>query len=195
MDDPLSLGMFLSLVGLIATYQQLKDGRLSGDASEFQTWLIQSGFRDIAGKIDESASLQMSLATLLEEDSTHIKEKLETIEDVVRSVASRIEGFSKLASAIPHEEYLSDQACDFLKRLDSTQSGEVLCHIQGGRVSVAFLPVSSGSYQPTEPRFFGDDVNKLAGAGWLRLARYNGSGQPIYAITRRGSAAAARLKG
>lgn len=56
MEDPLALGMFLSLVGLIATYKQLTDGRKSGDAAEFQAWLISSGVRDLAGKINESAA-------------------------------------------------------------------------------------------------------------------------------------------
>ena len=194
MPEPL-LGTFLTLVGLFSTYKQLKDARLSGDAATFQTWLIDSGFRDLAEKISDSAALQSSLSELLQEDSALIKSKLDAIEDVVRSVASHMEGFAALSAATPQEEYLSDQACEFLRLLDSTQSGEVLCHMQGGRVMVAFLPGGAGGYRPPEPRFFGDDVNKLAGAGWIQLARYNGSGQPIYAITRRGAQAAKRLSG
>jgi hypothetical protein len=195
MEDAFSLSMYLSLVGLIATYRQLADGRSSGDTAKFQTWLISSGFRDVSAKIDESVSLQAGLAALLEEDSALIKSKLDTIEDVVRSVASRMEGFSKLSEAIPHEGYLSDQACNLIRRLDANESGEMLCHIETRIVKVVFLPTSSGRFEPSEPRFLSDDLSKLESAGWIRLVRHNGSGQPIYAITRRGSEAAKRISG
>ena len=186
----------LSIVGLIATYRQLKDGRLSGakadSAFEFLTWLHHAGLDEIGDKIRESAELQAALEEILTERHSELRAKLETIEDAVRSVAGKLEGFAALAGS-PREEYLSDQACEFLRLLDATQTGEVLCHQQTGLQMISFLSPGAGSYHPPEPRFFGDDLDKLAMANWIKPVRFNKHGQPIYAITRRGSAAAKRL--
>lgn len=191
MDEILSVGTALSLVGLIATYQQLRDARKSGEAQDFQAFLIEHGFAEIASKIEESRELQASMSSLLREDNAAIASKLQVIDDVVRSIAQRIEGFASLAASAPNEEYLSGQACDFLAGLDACPTGKVLVHSNGPYLFIAFF--GAGDFKPPEPRFFADDLAKLAAAGWIRLVEHNNQGQPIYSITRRGSQAVKRF--
>lgn len=44
------------------------------------------------------------------------------------------------------------------------------------------------------PKFLEDDIMSLLALGFIRLAEYNSSGNPMYAITRLGSAFASQLQ-
>jgi len=181
---------FTTLVGLIATYKQLREGREAKDEQSFKDWLAFHKFESLSEQIARSHDLNVELNDLLRLDHSDIMDKLKTIEDVVLSVSQRLEGFRGVATMFPETETISDQAIAILKALDNSQTGTgvLLEHLQ--EYSIMPLPQGQEMIVPSENRFFRDDIEQLVGLGWLTVVAHTDRGRPKLQVTRTGSRAA-----
>ena len=185
---------FTTLVGLIATYKQLRDGREAKDEQAFKQWLIHHKFDALNEQIARSHHLNTELNDLLRQDTSDILAKLKTIEDVVLSVSKKIDGFEGIAATYSDTETLSDQAVSVLSLMEKSQEGTGILFEHRQEYSLRLLPQEQGSIQPSENRFFREDVEHLVNLGWLAVIDHTNDGHPKLQITRAGSRASKQIK-
>jgi hypothetical protein len=184
---------FTTLVGLIATFKQLRGGEDSKDEAVFRDWLTNHKFERISEQIAQSDLLTAELVELLRMDNSDILEKIKTIEDVVVSVSRKIDGLSGLAERFPDNEWLSDQAVMILLKLDETELGKAHFHNQYNECFLLLQPHGLGKIDPTEKRYFEEDLKNLLNFGFLAVSGHTQSGLPVIQISRAGSQAAKQL--
>jgi len=185
---------FTTLVGLVATYKQLRDGREASEDESFKQWLIHHKFDALSDQIANSHHLNAELNDLLRQDTSEILAKLKTIEDVVLAVSRKIEGLDGIASAFGDAESLSDQAGSILTLMDTSEQGSGVLFEHNQEYSIMLLPQGQGSIEPSENRYFHDDVEQLVGLGWLAITDHTNDGHPMLQVTRAGSRAAKQIK-
>ena len=91
-----------------------------------------------------------------------------------------------VGSLRPVTEELSQQAMEILKIIE--QSGATRAIMFRGGKAFGLQPHGGSFSFSEEPRFIVEDMEALVALGLLKLADYNGAGDPIYAITREGVA-------
>jgi len=143
----------------------------------------------------QSADAQRELKQLLEQDADTLNGKLDFLCGVVCSISDRIEKLSPLARAVhAPTDALSDQAVDILRRFDESGADLLIIFVRQQQFGFHSSRGGTGkSIAVKQPRFLSDDIESLAAVGFINLVRHNGSGDPIYAITRSGSAFAKQL--
>ncbi|MDP3849821.1 MAG: hypothetical protein Q8Q59_04900 [Luteolibacter sp.] len=190
--NPIEASSILAtLVGLICNWNQERSGQSEDRFRDFMVWLSHHHFEGLRDRIFESEELQRELTALLEQDLSALSSKLDTIAGALSSVADKIDSLSQVGRALGTDiEALSDQAAAVLKVFD--QMGASRMVVFDHRPEVRFLPSGQG-IQFTEGRFLETDVAALESMGFIRLVDQNKSGNPIYSITRPGSAFAATL--
>jgi hypothetical protein len=117
--------------------------------------------------------------------------RLDTIAGAISAVADKIDSLSQVGRALGTDtEALSDQAAEVLKVFDQIGASRMI--VFDHEPEVRFLPSGRGA-KFTEGRFLETDIAALDSMGFIRMVDQNKSGNPIYAITRAGSAFAATL--
>jgi hypothetical protein len=183
--------LLATIVGLICNWKQERSGQEKDRFQDFMVWLSHHNFEGLRERIFDSEELQRELSSLLQQDLSVLGSRLNTISGAISAVADKIDSLSQIGRALgTGTEALSDQAAEVLKCLD--QLGARRMVIFDHRPEVRFLPNGQG-IQFTEGRFLETDVADLESMGFIRLVDQNNSGNPIYAITRAGSAFAATL--
>ena len=180
-----------TLVGLICNWSQERSGQAEDHFQDFMVWLSHHHFEGLRERIFDSEDLQRELTSLLQQDLSVLGSKLDTIAGAISAVADKIDSLSQVGRALGTDiEALSDQAAEVLKILDQMAASrmvvfdhEPVCLFLPNRLSVTF----------SDARFLETDVAALESMGFIRLVDQNKSGNPIYAITRTGSAFAATL--
>jgi hypothetical protein len=183
--------LLATLVGLICNWSQERGGVEADRFQDFITWLTHHNFEQIRERIFDSEELQRELASLLQQDLSVLGSRLDTIAGAISAVADKIDSLSQVGRALGTDtEALSDQAAEVLKVFD--QSGASRMVVFDHEPVCLFLP-SGMSVTFSDARFLETDVAALESMGFIRMVDQNNSGNPIYAITRAGSAFAATL--
>lgn len=183
--------LLATLVGLICNWSQERSGQAENRFQDFMVWLSHHHFEGLRERIFDSAELQRELASLLQQDLSVLGSRLDTIAGAISAVADKIDSLSQLGRALGTDtEALSAQAAEVLKVFD--QMGASRMVVFDHRPEVRFLPSGQG-IQFVEGRFLETDVTALESMGFIRMVDQNKSGNPIYALTRAGSAFAATL--
>jgi hypothetical protein len=190
MDVAASTAFFATLVGLICNWKQER-GAAAGDRKlDFLTWLESHNFNELKRQILESSEVQRELTQLLQQDSAQLADKLDLVLRVVAGISEKMEGFSALSRALGVSGSLSPQALDILKVFNRCRATGMI-HLQQSR-HLAFLP--HGLYEgKLDARFLADDLATLEEVGLVRTVRFNGSGDPVYGLTRTGADYAAQF--
>lgn len=181
--DPLNTATtFATLVGLLCNFRQEKSGREGLDHRQFIEWLEYHRHEELKLLIVNTAAVREELDHLLRSDHAVMLQKLDEISSILTSLMSRLEGFKGLASAMAPKLELSEQAVSILRQFINTEADFFFYENFGdGNWS---LGVPNGEqFGVTEPRFIGDDLDKLVGLGLLTV-ELNSQGTPLYHVTR-----------
>jgi hypothetical protein len=181
--DPLALGSaFATIVSLIGAFKKERRVVADDEYKAFLEWLEGKRHDEIIQYIEMNTQLVAGIRAFLQEDNKAIIQKLETIDTLAASIASRIEGLAEIAKAVKPNQALSNQALSILKQLnDSGQSRFIEFPIHGRRLFQ--MMDGPGQISFNEPQFIEDDLRILADLGLLRL-EYNSSGRRIFYFTR-----------
>jgi prophage DNA circulation protein len=190
---PIEASSFLAtLVGLICSWRQERGEQSAERFQDFMVWLTHHKFEGISERIYASEELQRDLASLLQQDLSVLGSRLDTIAGAISAVADKIDSLSQVGRALGTDtEALSDQAAEVLKVLDQMAASRMV--VFDHEPVCLFLP-NRMSIQFSDGRFLETDVAALESMGFIRMVDQNNSGNPIYAITRAGSAFAATLQ-
>ena len=180
-----------TIVGLICNWSQERGGVEADRFQDFITWLTHHKFEQIRERIFDSEELQRELASLLQQDLSVLGSRLDTIAGAISAVADKFDSLSQVSRALGTDtEALSEQAAEVLKVLDQMAATRMV--VFDHQPEIRFLPSGQG-VQFSEGRFLETDAAALESMGFIRMVDQNKSGNPIYAITRAGSAFAATL--
>jgi hypothetical protein len=182
MPDPLtSASAFATLIGLLCNYRQEQGAREALNHQKFVEWLEYHRHEEIKNLICSTATLRGEVDQLLRADHDLILEKLDAVNTALASLMSQVVEFRGLSMTMLPEAELSDQAVMVLRQLVKSDSqyiiymtwdaGCVLQLNQGGHIDF------------TEPRFLGDDLDKLASLGLLK-PEYGSGDAIMYHVTR-----------
>lgn len=136
-----------------------------------------------------SEELQRELAALLQQDFAALGTKMDVITSAISAVADKIDSLSQVGHALGIDgSALSDQAVEVLKVFDQLGASRMV--VFDHQPVCLFLPSQAG-VTFSDGRFLETDVSALASMGFIELVDHNNSGNPIFGITRAGSAFAA----
>jgi hypothetical protein len=133
------------------------------------------------------------LRVLIESDFGEIDAKLNVLPGAMTAVSAKIDSLAGLTMALnAHGEALSEQSVWILRRFASSSDTRMI--FMGRHLVIAFLPSNQVKGLP-DPRFAEDDISALEQLGFISHVDQNGSGDPVYALTRAGANAAAAFTG
>ncbi|MFP9132449.1 hypothetical protein ACLKZ7_05545 [Shewanella algae] len=181
--DPLTgASAFATIVGLICNY---KAGNSGSDLPEFIGWLREKQLEDVVSQIETNQELAGQLTNLLAVNHEQIMQRLASLDEILCSVASHVEGFAGLSNAISPRGPVSDQAMSILRQL--VESGAKLFMelkvMTGEPDEYKLMDGGHGSIKYSEPRFIEDDLSTLVELGLLRL-EFAGRGSRKFLVTR-----------
>jgi hypothetical protein len=190
--NPIEASSILAtLVGLICNWRQERAGQAEDRFQDFMVWLSQHHFDGLRERIYDSEELQRELTSLLQQDLSVLGSRLDTIIGAISAVADKIDSLSQVGRALGTDtEALSDQAAEVLKVFDQLGASRMV--LFDHEPVCLFLPTGM-SVTFSDARFLETDVAAIESMGFIRMVDQNKSGNPIYAITRAGSAFAASL--
>ena len=175
---------FATIVGLIFNFQSGREGK--ADLEELKNWMNENNYGYMIEIIDNNESLQKDLNAFLEQNHNQIMSQLSTMNKLMVTVASRLEGdgIGSIASSFLPNEGLSNQAVDVLRQFVESDSARMI-HIQTWNFEGLdnIYSLDNGGVEYSEPRFIEDDVDSLVDAG-LITKTLGKNGGFIYKITR-----------
>jgi hypothetical protein len=111
-----------------------------------------------------------------------MNEKLDSIQEIVATLLSRVDEFRGLSLAIAPDAQLSDQAISILRQFVDSGDETLLYHSFGGG-QFALQTDRSEPFGITDPRFLQSDFEQLVGTGLLTFER-NADDAFIFRLTR-----------
>ena len=180
--DPLSAAMsFATIVGLLSNFKAERSGTKLDD---FIEWLKEKHHEDIARSITQNQSLSSQLQTVLALNHQELVQRLDSLDQVLSSVAAHVVTFSSLATAIRPSSVLSEQAIAIVKQFVASGAKEFWQTQYLGDAGPSFMLIgASGKLDVGDPRFVEDDLSTLVELGILRL-KYGSAGTKQFVITR-----------
>lgn len=161
--DPLSLSStFMGLISLCYAYQANND---STNLEGFLQWLYATQQADTARLIEQNESIQTQLNALMAGNHNEVMGKLEKLNNLILSIASRIEGLNGLANSFQLHPELSNQAIRIIKQL--VDSGGEYIWITRYTDSIDYAIDTGEELDIDEPRFFEDDLNVMLSLGLI----------------------------
>jgi len=175
---------FATIIGLISNFIAERRNSENVDINDFLAWVSDHGFDDLRGQIEANQKTTVSIKALLTENSEVVLERLNTLDNVLASVASEVQGVKELAIATVPNISISEQSVSLLRQLEEKEaSGFFELKVYGGSVFEAF---EGGQLEYSEPRFVEDDLNTLVKLGFLRH-EVSAKGTSRYGFTRAAS--------
>ncbi|MDE0490030.1 hypothetical protein NK638_00460 [Psychrobacter sp. A3] len=157
MDAITLAGSFATMVGLLVSFQSIRD---EANINEFLEWLRENNNENTAMIIENDIELQRQLSVFINQNHTEVMAQLSILNNLMVSVASRMDGLSGLASTFKLNNGLSAQAIDVLRQFVNSNSKSMYrCETTDGRVD--YLLIGSTSIEYDESRFIDDDVQNL----------------------------------
>jgi hypothetical protein len=193
--DPLTASTTLAtIVGLICNYKQERGNRKDLDQRDFIEWLNYHRHEDIKNLIVNTHGLQEEVNCLLREDHAQILKKLDSINDILSQVLSRVSGFGVLTQHFGSSTVLSDQALHILCQFAASKSNEVSC-IQDISGDLHFMGITAHvDIKIKDQLFVRDDLHALESLGFIRVTQYASSHEVSYCLTRAGARYAELVK-
>ena len=172
---------FATIVGLLSSFKAERSGTKLDD---FIEWLKEKHHEGIALSITQNQALSSQLQSVLALNHKELVQRLDSLDQVLSSVASHIEAFSSLATAIRPSSVLSAQAISVIKQFVASGAKEFWQTQYLSDLGPKFMLVgASGNLDVTDPRFIEDDLNTLVELGILRL-KHGSKGTKQFVITR-----------
>ena len=123
MDAITLAGSFASIVGLLVSFQSIRD---EANISDFLEWLRENNNANTANIIENNIELQQQLSIFISQNHDEVMVQLSTLNDLMISIASRMDGLSGLASKFNGTHGLSDQAISVLRQFVDSNSKSIL---------------------------------------------------------------------
>lgn len=178
-----------TLVGLICNWKQERGAQATDRFQDFMVWLSHHHFESLRARIYASEELQRELTALLQQDFAVLGTKMDVITGAISAVADKIDSLSQVGRAIGIDgEALSEQAVEVLKVFDQLGARRMVVF---DHEPVCLFLFCQKAVKFSDGRFLETDVTALASMGFIELVDQNRSGNPIFGITRTGSAFAA----
>lgn len=173
---------FATIVGLLATFQSGREGKR--DIEEFKSWLSVNNHGNMVSIIENNHNMQQQLTMFMSQNHDQVMSQLSTLNDLMISIASHMQGLGNIASSFAPNSGLSEQAVDVLRQF--VHSGSTNMHYRknnGLRGNDYYILEGAPDIEYSDPRFIGDDINSLVNSGLITLSRGSKGGY-IYKITR-----------
>lgn len=179
MDAITLANSFATIVGLLVTFQSTRD---EANISEFLEWLRENNNANTAHIIENDIELQQQLSAFIGQNHDAVMSQLSKLNNLMVSVASRIDGLSGLASKFDVNHGLSNQAISVLRQFVNSNSKSIF-RVETTDGEVNYLLMSDGSIEYDDDRFIDADVQSLV-ENRLIVKENSSSGDSIYGITR-----------
>ncbi len=179
MDAITLANSFATIVGLLMSFQSIRD---EANINDFLEWLRENNNANTANIIENDIELQQQLSAFIGQNHDAVMSQLSKLNNLMVSVASRIDGLSGLASKFDVSHGLSDQAISVLRQfVDSNSKSIFRVETMDGEVN--YLLMSDGNIEYDDDRFIDADVQSLV-ENMLIVKENSPSGDSIYGITR-----------
>lgn len=178
---------YATLVGLLCNFRQERGQQEALDHQKFLEWLQYHRHEELKNLIANTAALRTEIDNLLQAEYSQMLRKLESIERILITLTSRLNGFRGLATAIAPDAGLSEQAVSILGQFVKSRGDTLFYKDFGGGQFVLQIHDGTGDGQVgiTEPHLIGDDLDQLLSLRLLR-AEQNSDGDFLYHPTRNG---------
>ena len=157
MDAITLAGSFASIVGLLVSFQSIRD---EANISDFLEWLRENNNTNTAHIIENNAELQQQLSIFISQNHDEVMMQLSTLNNLMVSIASRMDGLSGLALKFNDTYGLSDQAIGVLRQFVNSKSKSIY-RVETIDGEVNYLLMSDGNIEYDDSRFIDADVQSL----------------------------------
>lgn len=184
--EPLSLALsFSAITGLLGQFQAGRSSEKQHDYSAFLEWLVQHQHEEIKAELEKDHKLAGEIQALLAQDRAQIHKKLNQLNLMVATVASRLDGFAGIAGATNPRSVLSDQAISILRQMRDLGGSrfEASRYGWGYDLSLRLLGAPNSDLVVENTQLIEDDLETLVDLGLLR-PDMTSNGDPVYIYTR-----------
>lgn len=157
MDAITLANSFAAIVGLLVTFQSTRD---QANISDFLEWLRENNNENTAIVIENDIELQRQLSAFIGQNHDEVMSQLSKLNNLMVSVASRMDGLSGLASTFKLNNSLSDQAIGVLRQFVNSKSKSIY-RVETIDGEVNYLLMSDGNIEYDDSRFIDADVQSL----------------------------------
>ena len=128
--------------------------------SDFLEWLRENNNTNTAHIIENNAELQQQLSIFISQNHDEVMMQLSTLNNLMVSIASRMDGLSGLALKFNDTYGLSDQAINVLHQFVNSKSKSIY-RVETIDGEVNYLLMSDGNIEYDDSRFIDADVQSL----------------------------------
>ena len=158
MDAITLAGSFASIVGLLVSFQSIRD---EANISDFLEWLRENNNTNTAHIIENNAELQQQLSIFISQNHDEVMMQLSTLNNLMVSIASRMDGLSGLALKFNDTYGLSDQAINVLHQFVNSKSKSIY-RVETIDGEVNYLLMSDGNIEYDEKCLLFVTLEKVA---------------------------------
>lgn len=157
MDAITLANSFATIVGLLVSFQSIRD---EANLNDFLEWLRENNNENTAIVIENDIELQRQLSAFIGQNHDEVMSQLSKLNNLMISVASRMDGLSGLASTFELNNSLSDQAINVLRQFVNSKSKSIY-RVETIDGEVNYLLMSDGNIEYDDSRFIDADVQSL----------------------------------
>ena len=157
MDAITLANSFAAMVGLLVSFQSTRD---ETNLSDFLEWLRENNNANTAHIIENNTELQQQLSIFISQNHDEVMMQLSTLNNLMVSIASRMDGLSGLALKFNDTYGLSDQAINVLHQFVNSKSKSIY-RVETIDGEVNYLLMSDGNIEYDDSRFIDADVQSL----------------------------------
>ena len=181
--DPFAFATIVSLIATFKSGREAKEGKK--DLESFKQWLIENNHSNMITIIDSNESLQQDLTSFMNQNHEQLMAQLSTLNNLMISLASHMQGLGSIASRFDSNNGLSDQAIDVLRQF--VKSGSSKMHYMkntSGRGNDFYVLEGAPDIEYSEQIFMKGDMTSLVNSGLITLVSGSEQKKAIYAVTR-----------
>lgn len=173
---------FATIVGLLATFQFNRDGQ--SDLEDFKHWLEENNHSNMVSIIENNQGIQQQLTVFMNQNHDQVMSQLATLNDLMVSTASHMQGLGNIASSFAPNSGLSDQAVDVLRQFVVSGSSKMqYMKNNSGEGNDYYILYGAPNINYSEPRFIKDDIDSLVKTGLITMS-ISPKNNITYTITR-----------
>ncbi|UJZ96092.1 hypothetical protein IHC87_16090 [Photobacterium damselae subsp. damselae] len=181
MEPTVLAGGFATIIGLICNFKSERRATSDDEFKEFMLWLESKRHKQTITEINSNHLLGLGIKSLLSENHDAVMKQLSILDESMMQLASQINGFKNISSAINPNIELSQQAISVIRQIDKS-GGSSIIDVTCNQTSFIIMD-ATGSIEISEPRFIEDDLGQLVKLGFLIPDR-GSKGSRIFRITR-----------
>jgi len=176
---------FATIVGLLSAFSSGRQSQSTAELTEFIAWLIDHNHKELAKTVEQNFSTSASIKALLNQQSSELNKKLDTLSETMALVASRVPDLNDLVTSILPSTELSEQAHSIILQMHKNKTEYFLVSKAMNR-GPQLIPSNGDAITYDEEQFLHDDLETLVELSLLRLD-YNSQGSEMYYFTRVGA--------